>query len=156
MRILLPTLRHSGTHFVREALKLPWHRIDHWRGEDDCIVQTHFDLPLMHLAEECARAMPVMIPLRNPESLARTHMARYGHVDHLKEGLPVMREFIRRCNPIWLPIDSPNRDAWLALASERLGMTLRDDWPVVSASGSTWSGDVPDFGHKDFFEQFYG
>lgn len=88
--------------------------------------------------------------------MARSHMARYGNVDYLTRGLAVMRDFVTQCDPLWLPIDAPNRDDYLARLSDGLDMELTTEWPVVDSRSPEYDGAVPDIGHEDFFSRIYG
>lgn len=152
--VFLPTLRHSGSNFVADLLGLPVYRLKVWTGEPGT-VRTHFD-GLHNLARVYAFNGPVVIPLRRPEAMTRSHMARYGHVAMLTSGLIELRRFIESREPLWLPIDAPDRDKYLARLSEGLGMELTTDWPVIDSRSPDYSGAVTPIGHEDFFSRFYG
>lgn len=151
--LLLPTIRHSGTNFAFHVLGLPWFKVWKWRGEPG-VIHHHFCDSLMDRMEALLPA-PVVIPLRRPEAMAKSHMARYGHLDFLTRGMARLRVFEGKCAPYWLPIDAPDRDDYLAKLSEGLGMDLKTEWPVIDSRSPEYSGSVPDIGHEDFFSRFY-
>lgn len=151
--LLLPTLRHSGTHFVFALIGAPWFKLSKWRGERG-IVHLHFDSDMDGMIR--LLPAPVLIPLRRPDAMAKSHMARYGHVDFLMLGLERLLSFAAQCKPYWLPIDAPDRDKYLAKLAHGLSMDLETDWPVVDSRSPAYTGTVPDIGHKDFFSRFYG
>lgn len=150
--LLLPTLRHSGTNFCIQLFGRKWWRIHVWTGEEG-LIQTHFDYPVFERMLKLD--YPVVIPLRHPDAMAKSHLARYGHLDFLKKGLDVMRRYIEGRSPCFLPIDSTSRDAWLQDLNSKLELRLSTNWPVVDSRSPEFTGDVPDIGHSDFFARFY-
>lgn len=84
----------------------------------------------------------IVAPVRRPEKVWRTFWQRFhkipGRTDNSHElSIPAawrqMQTLSERHDIVWLPIDTPDRDDYLAVLSDRLGVELVTDWAPVGA-----------------------
>lgn len=76
----------------------------------------------------------------------------------------ILVEILDNYDPLYLPIDSKDRDKYLDKINKKLGTSYETDWPVVS----TYNTRKPDLGEhteqverlvkniKPFLDRFYG
>ena len=124
--IVVPTIPHTGTHFMRDHL-LAGHEI----------YCRHFYENELAKIMELMREHPAIIPMRKKAAVARS-WERYGKdLDDfggwsLEQWFTVLDKVLMPFEPYILNIDKPGvRDEQLARINEELGLELVTDWPIL-------------------------
>ncbi len=108
---------------------------------------------------------PLVLTMRNPLEVARSWIKRRKTLD--REFTEMWRNLFalsKHPDAFWLPVDTEDRDEYLAKISERSGKVFRTGWERKGVTGNDWpweSGPRPDemipFFETLPFEQFgYG
>ena len=151
--IAIISVRHSGTRFVRDEL-LKKQCLNAHVGEK----QIYLDVLLPYFNN-------LIIPLRRPERIIVSWERRGMELDGLSDCLSILMAY-DRYDPMYFPIDAPDRQGYLDKINQRLGLELKTDWPVISdkhSSEATWddvtdkvmgASIIDDF--APFFNRFYG
>ena len=121
-QILVPTIPHTGTHFMRDhLLKEPGlARVEHIYP-NSCV-----DL------EAIAKVSPTIIPLRHPLLVAESWKRRAKDVFELPMWWSNLVTYFDPHGPFYLCLDKPEiRDGQLADINRDLEMELETNWPVL-------------------------
>lgn len=120
--ILILSVEHSGTRFVKNhLLHQNWSRYQH----------------LVPHQREYIERMPGMydftfVPLRAPMEIARSWARKAKPMGLLAERLEMLATMFEDEEPLWIPIDTPDRDEYVQRASEATGLDLDPrGWPKV-------------------------
>ncbi len=125
MKMLLISVPHSGTHFVRYHLL---------KGFGSTLHAEHIWPGREHDLATMARKRPTIIPLRHPVSVAQSWKDRGNQakkLGELRDFWARLIEYIDPHNPNYLPLDSPARAMYLDDFNNRHGYGLTTDWPIV-------------------------
>ena len=139
--LAIGSVRHTGTRFCREL----------------------FDCPNFHFGEQRIERLDpytVITPIRRLDSIMTSWARRDMGMDDLHKALSIM---VERGSDFYLPIDSDNRDSYLADLNGALDSEYETDWgvlvdPKISAPGWSIDAEWKDKVHEDFgsfFDRFY-
>ncbi len=143
MIVVVASVHHTGTHFLFEHLFDGWHR---YNMGYDCISEPHGNgIVRIHCDHQQSQYLPrwldshrAVVPMRNPFAVATSWKAREKDLDgfgslmeKLNSQWDCLKKMVQPYNPIYLPIDAPDRENWLAALNKELGLELQTDWPVV-------------------------
>ena len=78
---------------------------------------------------------PVVVPMRHPVSIFESWIAQDKPLALLPNQFQILKTMVDPVGPIYLPLDVPDRDSWLAKLNARLGLELQTDWPVIMSCG---------------------
>ena len=67
--------------------------------------------------------------------IALSWKARSKNVAHLTDDFRRLVSAVDPLDPIYLPLDVPEREDYLAALNERLGLNITTNWPVVASCG---------------------
>lgn len=139
--IVTVSVPHSGTHFTWELLKSVGYAprtksSDSGERKYGHIHTYGTDNAAEQLADAKARGWRVIVPLRHPMATAQTHKnRRKGILDGKNPMLRCWRSLIEEApalDPLWLPIDTPDRQRYLGKINAELGVEIVTDWKPVS------------------------
>lgn len=124
--IVVPTIPHTGTHFMRYHLLVDHHNlVEHiWPKQVD-------------LWWPMFKNNPILVPLRDPWQVAmswkkRAHLPGALQLEELPIWWRLLIDVIDPLRPYYLPIDQPMvRDRCLERINSQLGLNLATDWPVI-------------------------
>lgn len=88
-------------------------------------------------ALELSEQMPLVVPMRHPFRVEQSWKLRKRPLGEMFRAYRTFLDEFWPAGPLLLPIDSPRRDAVLERLSERLGLVLKTDWPVVNGVKGT-------------------
>lgn len=150
--ILIPSVKHTGTRFLREHLLEGHEYINRHVGEKR-IDQLDVDGDLI-------------IPLRRLDRIIVSWERRQLELPDLRSALTELVCRYDHQQPYYLPIDSHHRSDYLDDINEGLGLNLVTNWPVLystkGSSASNWD-DITDkdyawqltYDFQSFFTRFY-
>ena len=129
--IVVPTVPHTGTHFMR----------DHLLAELDCYVRHVHPSDEPKLLELLEAGNPCIVPVRDRWSVLESWI-RHDKDPRafcglsLPEWFEALDALIWPYSPLLLAIDNPEiRDEQLAMINNTLGTVLTTDWPIVRQPG---------------------
>ena len=99
---------------------------------------------------------PIIVPLRHPSLVEESWRRRGKSTTDLRENFRLLVDEIDPLNPLYLPIDVPDRQTYLDRINSELGLNLVTDWGVVNSQCHTF-----DIARKesniepDFISRFY-
>lgn len=143
MIVLLPTIQHTGSHFLYEHLLAnDFERMSvHDEPRDGGMVFTHISKWkwLKHW-QHLMPHYPAIIPFREPWKVCYSWLRRREKLTNLHEDLSYLVDHFDGFNPYYLPIDRPDRQAYLDRINDGLGLNLQTDWPVFGSRGEMPEG----------------
>ena len=131
--IILPTIQHTGTHFVMKILKDAGysHKNIMEEPEQNSYLVGHLDnKERTDRAIELMQAYPAIIPLRDEKAVMESwkkHGRKLSILTHCYRNL----EKLLLYNPYILPLHDYKRQAALDLINKELNLSLTTDWEVV-------------------------
>ena len=147
--IVIVSVRHTGTRFVREHLI-------------DCEYMNR------HLGEKSLTQIDslidnnLIIPLRRLDRVIVSWERRGMELDWLGRLFHELIEKYDHQNPYYLPIDSESRDDYLKALNEGMGTDFQTDWPVVGSDKNSSQSSYKDIINKEYanilineFDQFF-
>ena len=130
--ILVLSIEHSGTRFVKNhLLRGHWNRYQH----------------LVPHQREYIERMPGMyeftfVPLRAPMEIARSWARKGMSMKLLADRFEMLATMFDSQEPLWIPLDSPDREEYLEAARSATGLDLDPrGWPRVGQDRSVPSYD---------------
>lgn len=139
--ILVPTIRHTGSHFILDLLgsdvgcaKNPGQQ-DGTPGE---IIWDHVDANLKFFADLGSRH-PMVIPLRHPKVAAASWRGRGKDQKVMISHFRMVLDHLDPLDPLYLPIDSEDRTHFLNEIRNELDMPLKTNWEPLGVRKSTHS-----------------
>ena len=129
--IVVPTVPHTGTHFMR----------DHLLAELECHVGHPYPADQEKFYELLEAGHPCIVPTRRPWDVLESWI-RHGKDPRdfggysLPEWYDVQAGLVMDYDPLYLAIDDiVMRDEQLAMINNTLGTVLTTDWPIVRQPG---------------------
>lgn len=125
-QVILTSVPHSGTQFTQQLLaqKVGW-------------VFDHLYISVVPILRRHIKAgVPCIVPIRHPVMVALSYKARRMGVEQMVDYWRRLVLAIDPLDPIYLPLDTRDREDWLARADERLGRPgLTTDWKPRGSCG---------------------
>ena len=144
--IVVPSIPHTGTHFVRDHLlrNLPeMIHVEHcWPQWDD---ERKFYTYSAELENKLIDARAILIPLRRPRNIASSWIRRGKPLIELPRWYLVVFWILERfrTKAFLLPIDDTvRRHRFLEYFCEHTQLELDTSWPIVREASSVSSGPV--------------
>jgi len=130
--LFLASVYHTGTRFCRESLFSDF-------NFSPCNIGTYPEATDLHIRPERAEPLKhwlntaehVVVPLRHPMLVAASWKARGLELETLDEQWRTLVDVVISHDPIYLPIDRPNRGFYLEELNRRMGLDLETDWEPV-------------------------
>lgn len=147
MHVVVASVPHTGTRFVFEHLLKGRHRCGEHPCDDGFSVY-HTDGRHKKRLIALAGQFPTIVPMRHPAKVAqswavnRSKNPDYYAPDRLRAAFHSLVTDIDPLKPLYLPIDAPNRDEYLAKINAELGLGLDTGWPVVGESDKSATPEV--------------
>lgn len=142
----MPTVRHTGSLFLRDIfLAVGFERVT-LRGIETAhsLVFDHlYDTHMGHFKRWIGRFPLIVIPLRDPAATALSWARRsedFGHFVEQWRNLISLSEH----DPLYVPIDRPDRQNYLDAVAGAIGAELSTDWAPVNTSCGPFKTDPPD------------
>lgn len=158
----IQTIQHSGSRFVRRGLFGSYERVELGkppRGHCVYFDHLHWDAKL----DEWRKVLPlypIVAPLRHPRRVFKSwEMRRNSGTSHKEsrrcqfEWLQMI-ELVDKHNPYYVPVDSPDRDAFLARINEDLGFQFTTDWMPQGIGMHTYAMPLNTINLSDEDERF--
>jgi len=131
MTLFVPSVYHTGVRFCRESLfsdfKFESQVLPNPEATSIHIEPTHIKV-LQHWLNE---AEHIVVPLRHPSLVARSWKLRNYDMDALDEQWRMLASVVAPYDPIYMPVDHPDRSLYLDALNERMGLELQTDWQPV-------------------------
>ena len=160
MIFVVPTVEHSGTHFIVHHLlrNYPVGTLDQIQDTKDVVYFGHMGqkkykwdkMMDVMLDRECA----IITPLRSLERIVVSWERRRKDLKCLEKELEILVDIIDPLDPFYLPIDADNRDLYLNDINDYLGLHLKTDWPVVSSDKSSYNTTEQHIKDKEIYKRF--
>lgn len=139
--IAIASVRHTGTRFLSRLLGEP--------------LRVHFGEKYLYKVKD----YKIVTPLRELDKVITSWERRQLELKDLHVALGVMTNYP---TDFYIPVDSADRETYLAKLSDYLGEDIVTDWaPVTDGHGSDSKGN-PEYKdlilkeYSDWFKQFYG
>lgn len=154
--VLLPAVQHTGSRFVRwDILK----RYQHCQLNEAPLRRTVY---YEHLSADrkCERfrallgKYPAIVPLRHPRRVFKSWQKRAQNLKTCVEEWTNLLEMVDPHNPYYLPIDAPDRQAYLDVINRDLGLNIVTDWTPRGNKIGTMKMNPADIVLPDEYEQF--
>ena len=132
--LFLASVYHCGTRFCRESLLSDFNFDPHTIGT--CPQATHIHIEPAHfksLQYWLNAAEHIVVPLRHPVLVAESWKARGLDLEALDEQWCTLADVVVPHDPIYLPVDHPDRCLYLEVLNQRIGLDLKTDWEKVGA-----------------------
>lgn len=166
MLVVIASVQHSGTHFVKQHLLSGWPEVSEPKQHSaNAIYQEHVvpeSLLRIRAAMKCGA--PCIVPLRHPVKVALSWKARGLNLAHFTDQFRRLVTAVDPLGPLYLPLDVPDREDYLARICERLGINFYTEWPIVHSCGKqgrfeegadTWLVEDIQDELAHFFGRFY-
>ncbi len=138
MMVVIASVHHTGTNFVWQHLLngmtqvgMNYDPSGRNRPPKNAFVRIHCDFGQYQYLEWWCRQFPVIVPMRHPLTVAESWKARDKDLSPLPAQWNILKNEVHQYNPLYLPIDHPDREAWLDAIRRKLGIQIQTDWPVV-------------------------
>ena len=136
--IVVASVHHTGTNFVWQNLLNGMTQVgmDHARYVNGSIpehgfTRIHCDLAQSPYLKFWLERGHGIWPLRHPLLVATSWRARDKSLETLAGQWQILKNKVDPYQPMYLPLDSPDRMNWLHTISRNIGQELQTDWPVV-------------------------
>jgi hypothetical protein len=130
--LLLASVYHTGTRFCRGSLFSDFNFGSQVIGSDAEATNIHIEpVHIKPLQYWLNAADHVVVPLRHPLLVAESWKARGMELAALDEQWRTLADVVVPHDPIYLPIDHPDRDLYLKELNQRMGLDLETDWQPV-------------------------
>jgi len=111
----------------------------------NCFYRQHIEeRSLLSLKVSLERGYPLIVPLRHPELCAQSWAKRRKPIDVMLQQWHWLIDIVAAYNPMYLPIDSPDKKGYLKRIGERLSVPLRTNWEIVGAKCVTVTLEAED------------
>lgn len=123
--VVLGSVPHNATQTIREAL----------RDAGVGFTFDHFtDIFSRKLRHWLVCGIHVVVPMRHPLKVFRTHK-HMGSFDQVEPYYLNLFHIVHPFRPLYLPVDSPDRDRFIDRIDYTLGIKLQRDFGYVGDSG---------------------
>lgn len=138
MMIVVAGVHHTGNNFVWQHLLKGMTQVGmnydpsgRKRPPENGFVRIHCDLSQHNYLEWWISRYLCIVPLRHPLTVARSWKARDKDLSLLPVQWQILKKEVDPHEPMYLPLDSPDRMNWLDTISRNMGQELQTGWPVV-------------------------
>lgn len=171
--LIVYSVRHTGTRFVTDYL-LRKNGFRNGNDPDDVaqdpeahrVYREHVGDPKYGAWAHLEYRGNIVIPLRRLDRVIVSWERRGRPLDELAGALRTLIERFDHRRPMYLPIDSPRRDEFLAALGRQHHIDLRTDWaigPTEKGSADAGPEDIKDMERaaalhaefRGFFSRFY-
>jgi len=132
--LLLASVYHTGTRFCRESLFGDFSFGPRTIGTNPQATYVHIEpVHIEPLQYWLKTAEHTVVPLRHPLLVASSWKARGLHLTLLDEQWRTLVDVVMPRDPIYLPLDHPDRGRYLEVLNKRMGLNLKTDWQPVGS-----------------------
>lgn len=140
----IPAIQHTGTKLLARMFG-----DIHWASFYEDTSEHSNALYLGHLTKNSIEAIKrlnhrIIVPLRHPYLVAESWNRRNKPISELIENFRLLVNEVDKLNPLYLPIDTDNRQDCLDNINQELGLNLTTNWEVVNSKKDTYN-----LRHKD-------
>lgn len=134
MFVFIATVHHTGTQFTEKLFKDagygPTDKTNGLNGQND-YHRAHIDYPVQtELKDWLERGFPLVVPLRHPLAVAKSWKARRKPIEQLIRQYELLETLVDPYQPLYLPIDHPERDRYFTNLRLKVDLRLKTDWAV--------------------------
>lgn len=164
--IVVVSIHHTGTNFTMDEILRYWesHHAEYELynfGIPHGKARVHMETRFFKLLDFWCKNACVIVPMRHPEKVIRSWIARNKRLEALAIQYDILKTRVDPYDPLYLPIDSPDRERWLDRLRAKTGKPHRTDWRTIMSCGK--SPDLNDKGRlllesvteDGFFDKFY-
>ena len=137
--VFIASVHHTGTNFATKLFKdIGYEQTDKTPAEAgnsaNFFHRSHIaDSVATELKTWLDLGIPIVVPMRHPVTVLNSWLARGKDPDELKRQFDLLIGLVDAYKPIYLPIDSPNKEAFLTNLRLKVDLRLNTDWPVVAS-----------------------
>ena len=130
--IIVPTVRHSGSHFVVDLLghdiakTIPWKQVHTAKPND--LIFDHISPYKVDVMIPLINNHLTIIPLRHPYVIAKSWDDRKKDKADLIQSIETLVNDIDPLEPYYLPLDVPDRQDYLDELNVATGLSLTTRW----------------------------
>ena len=136
--IVVASVHHTGTNFVWQHLLagvpevgMDYGRYSTYQPPKNGFVRIHCDRAQHEYLQWWLNRCVCIVPLRHPISVAESWKARGKDLSELAGQWQILKNEVDPHDPMYLPVDSPERMNWLDTISRHVNQELQTGWPVV-------------------------
>lgn len=144
--MIIASVPHSGTMLVADIFRQQgFNQRGFTKPEDGKTMHVGHVISsnAVRYVRELAQEHPLIVPLRHPALTERSWILRKKPVDQMIQAYKNLIS-LEDLDPVYIRIDTVNRDKDLQRASERLDMVLTTEWPVINSKQNTYHLSVKD------------
>ena len=159
MHVFVASVHHTGTQFTQKLFEdLGYEVSDKTPAEAGNSVnyfhRCHIaDAVRTELKQWMNMDIPKIVPLRHPVEVAKSWKARGKKLSIMLTQFELLQEVVLPRNPLFLPVDHGNRDAYFDMIRLKADIKLNTDWTPHGGkrvgSGHPSQLTVPDFTPAD-------
>ena len=168
--IRVPTIRHSGSHFLVDLLGADINKTIVWaqikNANEDSVIFDHIAPTKAKFIIPLIKEHLTLIPLRHPYLIEKSWDDRQKDKDDLYSALETLINEIDPYRPYYLPLDAQDRESYLNAIRAVTGLTLHTKWQgkgvrhnnqALRHTDVTPSTKMKDFvkEQQSFFDRFY-
>lgn len=129
---------HTGSHFAVNTIGLPLRNWDKGGVAAQNLYHVYDGESLSIIKQAHSEGAMLVVPMRHPMSVAQSWANRGKPIVEHPVHEPMIKlfrnliEHIVPLNPLYLPVDVPDREKYLAKLSKAVGRELKTSWDRVS------------------------
>ena len=138
MIVVVASVYHTGTNFVSKELFKGWHgysmtwaRYNRGQPSGNGICLIHCDVEQSPCLRWWLGEHNTVVPVRHPLLVAASWKAQDKDLNLLPAQWEILKSTVAPHDPMYIPLDVPNRDSYLFKMNQRLGLNIQTDWPVI-------------------------
>ena len=136
--VTVASVHHTGTQFITheilktfEARSLDHRNLVAGPAAKDIWIRIHCEPQSIDRLGYWCSSRATIVPLRHPAKVAASWKARGKDLSRLVAQWNILKNIVDEHDPMYLPIDVPDRMNWLDTISRNIDRELQTDWPVV-------------------------
>ena len=165
--IIVASCPHTGSHFAVNTIGLPLRNWDRGGVSAQNLYHVYSGESLEIIKRGAREGATLVVPMRHPMAVAQSWANRGKPIAEHPVHEPMIKlfrnliEHVVPLNPLYLPVDVPNRDKYLRALSDVVGRELKTDWAPAShheiAPAKLFDDDIAavhELLRDPFFEEF--
>lgn len=147
MIVFVASVHHTGTQFtmdmlVRNGFKNFERQVppDNQAYRGNSVHRQHISIEHFDKFQEVlTMKRPLIVPLRHPKLCAQSWANRRRSIDVMLQQWNWLIDIVAPYKPLYLPVDSPDKNTYLERIAERLGVPLSTEWPIVGSKPCSYA-----------------
>ena len=141
MQVFVASVHHTGTQFTQKLFTDLDYEITDKTPKEAGNSRNYFhrchisDSVMTELKLWLQLGIPIIVPLRHPPVVAESWLARAKPMAEMLRQWQILIDVVDLYEPLYLPLDSPNRDSYFTNLRLKTDLKLKTDWAVTAHDG---------------------